>query len=179
MEQENQQLKMANLKQMEQILLLQDKLQGEGSSVRHLLITFVHELQILPACRSGSLCRFDVSRCESFILLLWSAALLEKPGSPATSPVVDTHLVPSSPLFPPSCPGTPPAQDEGRRQACPRGAKPSPGGALPLIYCLGFEDQEAFKAVCLCRFDNFPRIYKSYDYFGFEVCKKHLTSKMC
>lgn len=32
MEQENQQLKMANLKQTEQILLLQDKLQGEGSA---------------------------------------------------------------------------------------------------------------------------------------------------
>lgn len=30
MEQENQQLKMANLKQTEQIMLLQDKLQGEG-----------------------------------------------------------------------------------------------------------------------------------------------------
>ncbi len=29
MEQENQQLKMANLKQTEQIMLLQDKLQGE------------------------------------------------------------------------------------------------------------------------------------------------------
>ncbi|XP_029316341.1 LOW QUALITY PROTEIN: pleckstrin homology domain-containing family H member 1 [Cottoperca gobio] len=79
MEQENQQLKMANLKQTEQIMLLQDKLQ----------------------------------------------ALLEKhvsSGSPATSPVTDTHLVPSSPLFPPSCPGTPPAQDDGWRQAGPRGA---------------------------------------------------------
>ncbi|XP_042357384.1 LOW QUALITY PROTEIN: pleckstrin homology domain-containing family H member 1 [Plectropomus leopardus] len=79
MEQENQQLKMANLKQTEQIMLLQDKLQ----------------------------------------------ALLEKPafsGSPATSPVMDTHLVPSSPLFPPSCPGTPPAQDDSWRQAGPRGA---------------------------------------------------------
>ncbi|XP_054469805.1 pleckstrin homology domain-containing family H member 1 [Anoplopoma fimbria] len=78
MEQENQQLKMANLKQTEQIMLLQDKLQ----------------------------------------------ALLEKPsssGSPATSPVMDTHLVPSSPLFPPSCPGTPPAQDDSWRQAGPRG----------------------------------------------------------
>lgn len=30
MEQENQQLKMANLKQTEQTMLLQDKLQGEG-----------------------------------------------------------------------------------------------------------------------------------------------------
>nr|XP_046268080.1 pleckstrin homology domain-containing family H member 1 isoform X2 [Scatophagus argus] len=79
MEQENQQLKMANLKQTEQIMLLQDKLQ----------------------------------------------ALLEKPassGSPATSPVMDTHLVPSSPLFPPSCPGTPPAQDDSWRQPGPRGA---------------------------------------------------------
>uniref|UniRef100_A0A8C2ZCM5 Pleckstrin homology domain containing, family H (with MyTH4 domain) member 1 n=1 Tax=Cyclopterus lumpus TaxID=8103 RepID=A0A8C2ZCM5_CYCLU len=79
MEQENQQLKMANLKQTEQIMFLQDKLQ----------------------------------------------ALLEKPassGSPAASPVTDTHLVPSSPLFPPSCPGTPPAQDDGWRQAGPRGA---------------------------------------------------------
>ncbi|XP_068195586.1 pleckstrin homology domain-containing family H member 1 [Antennarius striatus] len=78
MEAENQQLKMSNLKQTEQILLLQDKLQ----------------------------------------------ALLEKPaslGSPATSPVMDAHLVPSSPLFPPSCPGTPPAQDDGWRQTGPHG----------------------------------------------------------
>ncbi|XP_071381518.1 pleckstrin homology domain-containing family H member 1-like [Centroberyx affinis] len=79
MEQENQQLKMANLKQTEQIMLLQDKLQ----------------------------------------------VLLEKPascGSPTTSPLLDTHLVPSSPLYPPSCPGTPPAQDESWRQPSPRGA---------------------------------------------------------
>ncbi|KAM4625731.1 pleckstrin homology domain-containing family H member 1 [Polymixia lowei] len=76
MEQENQKLKMANLKQAEQILLLQDKLQ----------------------------------------------ALLEKPASPTASPVTDTHLVPNSPLYPPSCPGTPPAQDEGWRQAGSRGA---------------------------------------------------------
>ncbi|TDG99077.1 hypothetical protein EPR50_G00207140 [Perca flavescens] len=79
MEQENQQLKMANLKQTEQIMLLQEKLQ----------------------------------------------ALLEKPassGSPANSPVMNTHLVPSSPQFPPSSPGTPPAQDDSWRQAGPRGA---------------------------------------------------------
>eukprot|EP00064_Thunnus_orientalis_P017674 superscaffoldBa00003819_g17760 len=79
MEQENQQLKMANLKHTEQIMLLQDKLQ----------------------------------------------ALLEKPassGSPATSPVMDTHLVPNGSLFPPSCPGTPPAQDDSWRQTGPRGA---------------------------------------------------------
>ncbi|XP_045897366.1 pleckstrin homology domain-containing family H member 1 [Micropterus dolomieu] len=94
MEQENQQLKMANLKQTEQMVLLQDKLQ----------------------------------------------ALLEKPASfvsPATSPVMDIHLVPSSPLFPPSCPGTPPAQDDSWRQTGPRGAtsniKTSPTGVLPLI----------------------------------------------
>ncbi|XP_077096211.1 pleckstrin homology domain-containing family H member 1 isoform X2 [Siphateles boraxobius] len=65
METENQQLKKANLKQTEQILILQDKLQ----------------------------------------------TLLERPLSPA----VDVHLVPSSPLHPPSCPGTPPAQEEGWR----------------------------------------------------------------
>ncbi|KAM9842656.1 pleckstrin homology domain-containing family H member 1 [Aulostomus maculatus] len=79
MEQENQQLKLANLKQTEQIMLLQDKLQ----------------------------------------------ALLEKPAfsrSPATSPVMDTHLVPNSPLFPPSCPDTPPVQDDSWRQTGPRGA---------------------------------------------------------
>lgn len=78
MEQENQRLKMANLKQTEQILLLQDKLQ----------------------------------------------ALLEKSAScapPGTPPVMDTHLVPSSPLFPPSCPGTPPAQDDSWRQTGPHG----------------------------------------------------------
>lgn len=79
MEQENQQLKVANLKQTEQIMLLQDKLQS----------------------------------------------LLEKPtssASPATSPVMDTHLVPNSPLFPPSCPGTPPAQDDSWRQTGSRRA---------------------------------------------------------
>ncbi|XP_041827508.1 pleckstrin homology domain-containing family H member 1 isoform X2 [Melanotaenia boesemani] len=79
MELENQHLKLANLKQTERIVLLQDKLQ----------------------------------------------TLLEKPsssGSPATSPIMDTHLVPNSPLFPPSCPGTPPAQDDSWRQAGPRGA---------------------------------------------------------
>uniref|UniRef100_A0A8C2GST8 Pleckstrin homology domain containing, family H (with MyTH4 domain) member 1 n=1 Tax=Cyprinus carpio TaxID=7962 RepID=A0A8C2GST8_CYPCA len=65
METENQQLYKANLKQAEQILTLQDKLQ----------------------------------------------TLLERPMSPA----VDAHLVPSSPLHPPSCPGTPPAQEEGWR----------------------------------------------------------------
>ncbi|TRY91773.1 hypothetical protein DNTS_023736 [Danionella cerebrum] len=62
METENQQLKKTNLKQTEQILTLQDKLQ----------------------------------------------TLLERPMSPA----VDAHLVPSSPLYPPSCPGTPPAQED-------------------------------------------------------------------
>uniref|UniRef100_A0A671Z0W6 Pleckstrin homology domain containing, family H (with MyTH4 domain) member 1 n=1 Tax=Sparus aurata TaxID=8175 RepID=A0A671Z0W6_SPAAU len=90
MEQENQQLKLANLNQTEQIMLLQDKLQ----------------------------------------------ALLEKPGSPgspATSPVMDTHLVPSSPLFPPSCPGTPPAQDDSWRQAGPRSAAEAFDAASLLI----------------------------------------------
>ncbi|XP_072545700.1 pleckstrin homology domain-containing family H member 1 [Salminus brasiliensis] len=69
MEIENQQLKMANMKQTEQIILQQDKLQ----------------------------------------------TLLERPTSPASprSPVLDAHLVPSSPLHPPSCPGTPPILDEG------------------------------------------------------------------
>uniref|UniRef100_A0A665X532 Pleckstrin homology domain containing, family H (with MyTH4 domain) member 1 n=1 Tax=Echeneis naucrates TaxID=173247 RepID=A0A665X532_ECHNA len=98
MEQENQQLKMANLKQSEQIMLLQDKLQCEDSKT-----------------------------------------LLEKPTS-SGSPVMDTHLVPSSPLFPPSCPGTPPAQDDSWRQTGPRGAasniKISPTGVSTGI-CLG------------------------------------------
>lgn len=78
MEQENQQLKMANQKQKEQIMTLQDKLQ----------------------------------------------ILLEKPvscGSPGTSPVLDTHLVPISPLFPPGSPGSPPAQDDCWRQTSPHG----------------------------------------------------------
>lgn len=42
---------------------------------------------------------------------IYLSALLERPMSPA----VDAHLVPSSPLHPPSCPGTPPAQEEGWR----------------------------------------------------------------
>ncbi|XP_066530729.1 pleckstrin homology domain-containing family H member 1 [Hoplias malabaricus] len=71
METENQHLKTSNLKQAEQIVLLQDKLQ----------------------------------------------ALLERPISPISprSPGLDAHLVPSSPLHPPSCPGTPPIQEEGWR----------------------------------------------------------------
>ncbi|XP_003962303.1 pleckstrin homology domain-containing family H member 1 [Takifugu rubripes] len=99
MEQENQQLKMANLKQTEQIMLLQDKLQ----------------------------------------------ALLEKAsasGSPATSPGADTHLVPSSPIFPPSCPGTPPAQDDGWRQTCPRGARTSPADVKKTL-------EHSSKGICL------------------------------
>ncbi|XP_061599611.1 pleckstrin homology domain-containing family H member 1 isoform X2 [Cololabis saira] len=78
MELENQQLKMENLKQTEQIMLLQDKLQ----------------------------------------------TLLEKStssGSPAASPVMDAHLVPTSPLFPPSCHGTSPGHDDSWRQAGPSG----------------------------------------------------------
>lgn len=69
--------------------------------------------------------------------------LLEKPsssGSPTTSPVMDTHLVPSSPLYPPSCPGTPPAQDESWRQPGPRGnasnIKTSPTGVLSSIHVI-------------------------------------------
>ncbi|KAM6913029.1 pleckstrin homology domain-containing family H member 1 [Xenentodon cancila] len=79
MELENQQLKMENLKQTEQIMLLQDKVQ----------------------------------------------TLLEKStssGSPAASPVMDAHLVPNSPLFPPSCHGTSPGQDDSWRRAGPSGA---------------------------------------------------------
>ncbi|XP_030641946.1 pleckstrin homology domain-containing family H member 1 [Chanos chanos] len=44
--------------------------------------------------------------------------LLERPTSPGCpmSPSLDAHLVPSSPLYPPSCPGTPPAQEDTWRQ---------------------------------------------------------------
>ncbi|XP_063079996.1 pleckstrin homology domain-containing family H member 1, partial [Engraulis encrasicolus] len=68
MEVENQQLKLANIKQAEQILSMQDKLQ------------------------------------------VWQ----DGPSSPVAplSPSLDAHLVPSSPLYPPSCPGTPPALEE-------------------------------------------------------------------
>lgn len=82
--------------------------------------------------------RAPVGKTLNYWCCLSSPALLEKPaslGSPATSPVMDTHLVPSSPLFPPSCPGTPPAQDDGWRQTGPRGAasniKTSPTGVRP------------------------------------------------
>lgn len=143
MEQENQQLKVANLKQTEQILLLQDKLQGEGSA-RAQSHTFSSYLftrfrLFLLADMSPFVC-CNVSRRVSLIFHLWPAALLEKPassGSPASSPAADAHLVPSSPLFPPSCPGTPPAQDEGWRQPCSRSAKALPPGSLPLSYCPG------------------------------------------
>uniref|UniRef100_A0A8C2BAV4 Pleckstrin homology domain containing, family H (with MyTH4 domain) member 1 n=1 Tax=Cyprinus carpio TaxID=7962 RepID=A0A8C2BAV4_CYPCA len=81
METENQQLYKANLKQAEQILTLQDKLQSKPTAV-----SFLYSLR-LP-----------------FVFAY-------RPMSPA----VDAHLVPSSPLHPPSCPGTPPAQEEGWR----------------------------------------------------------------
>ncbi|XP_022528644.2 pleckstrin homology domain-containing family H member 1 [Astyanax mexicanus] len=76
MEVENQQLKMVNMKQAEQIIQQQDKLQ----------------------------------------------TLLERPTSPVSprSPLLDAHMVPSSPLHPPSCPGTPPIQDEGWKMTGPR-----------------------------------------------------------
>lgn len=85
METENQQLKKANLKQTEQILILQDKLQSKCSSFFFFFLPFVFAH-----------------------LTVFLSALLERP----MSPMVDTHLVPSSPLHPPSCPGTPPAQED-------------------------------------------------------------------
>lgn len=73
MEQENQQLKMANLKQTEQIMLLQDKLQGghssrakSDSSTREtapfsvLLIIFWNTIPILRICRTVSCSHFDL-----------------------------------------------------------------------------------------------------------------------
>lgn len=80
---------------------------------------------------------------ESLSCCLSPPALLEKPassGSPNTSPVMDTHLVPNSPLFPPSCPGTPPSQDDSWRQIGPQGAtsniKVSPTGVLPSVFIM-------------------------------------------
>lgn len=95
METENQQLNKANLKQAEQILILQDKLQSKPTAV-----SFLYSLR-LP---------FVFAYVCIYLTVILSA-LLERPMSPA----VDAHLVPSSPLHPPSCPGTPPAQEEGWR----------------------------------------------------------------
>lgn len=92
---------------------------------RHFLITLVHEVSF--RC-------FDASRRASLIL---SSALLEKAATSGSAPSTSA-VMPGSPLFPPSCPGTPPAQDDGWRQTCPRGANASPAGAVPLIYCLRF-----------------------------------------
>lgn len=92
------------------------------------------------ASRIGSFACFDVSRRASLIFLLSSAALLEKAassGSPASPPVTDTHLGPSSPLSPLSCPGTPPAQEDGWRQDGPPGAQSLLAGAPPWIDPLG------------------------------------------
>ncbi|XP_077418755.1 pleckstrin homology domain-containing family H member 1 isoform X2 [Vanacampus margaritifer] len=85
MEQENQQLKQANLKQTEQIMILQDKLQA---------------------------------------LLENAPSYLAEP--PVNSPKADVHLVPSSPRFAPSCPGTPPSSDDSRRPAVTHDLKISP-----------------------------------------------------
>uniref|UniRef100_A0A8C2GF93 Pleckstrin homology domain containing, family H (with MyTH4 domain) member 1 n=1 Tax=Cyprinus carpio TaxID=7962 RepID=A0A8C2GF93_CYPCA len=88
METENQQLNKANLKQAEQILILQDKLQSKPT-----VVSFLYSLR-LP---------FVFAYVCIYLTVILSA-LLERPMSPA----VDAHLVPSSPLHPPSCPGTPP-----------------------------------------------------------------------
>uniref|UniRef100_A0A673H327 Pleckstrin homology domain-containing family H member 1-like n=1 Tax=Sinocyclocheilus rhinocerous TaxID=307959 RepID=A0A673H327_9TELE len=96
METENQQLKKANLKQTEQILILQDKLQS-----KHTVVSFLFSF-LLPFA-------FDY---VCIYLTVFLSALLERPMSPA----VDAHLVPSSPLHPPSCPGTPPAQEEDSKR---------------------------------------------------------------
>uniref|UniRef100_A0A671L4D4 Pleckstrin homology domain-containing family H member 1-like n=1 Tax=Sinocyclocheilus anshuiensis TaxID=1608454 RepID=A0A671L4D4_9TELE len=96
METENQQLKKANLKQTEQILILQDKLQS-----KHTVVSFLFSF-LLPFA-FAYVCIY---------LTVFLSALLERPMSPA----VDAHLVPSSPLHPPSCPGTPPAQEEDSKR---------------------------------------------------------------
>uniref|UniRef100_A0A9J8AUA6 Pleckstrin homology domain containing, family H (with MyTH4 domain) member 1 n=2 Tax=Cyprinus carpio TaxID=7962 RepID=A0A9J8AUA6_CYPCA len=88
METENQQLNKANLKQAEQILILQDKLQSKPT-----VVSFLYSLR-LP---------FVFAYVCIYLTVILSV-LLERPMSPA----VDAHLVPSSPLHPPSCPGTPP-----------------------------------------------------------------------
>uniref|UniRef100_A0A9J7Y074 Pleckstrin homology domain containing, family H (with MyTH4 domain) member 1 n=2 Tax=Cyprinus carpio TaxID=7962 RepID=A0A9J7Y074_CYPCA len=87
METENQQLNKANLKQAEQILILQDKLQSKPT-----VVSFLYSLR-LP---------FVFAYVCIYLTVILSV-LLERPMSPA----VDAHLVPSSPLHPPSCPGTP------------------------------------------------------------------------
>uniref|UniRef100_A0A8C2GCW4 Pleckstrin homology domain containing, family H (with MyTH4 domain) member 1 n=1 Tax=Cyprinus carpio TaxID=7962 RepID=A0A8C2GCW4_CYPCA len=96
METENQQLNKANLKQAEQILILQDKLQSKPT-----VVSFLYSLR-LP---------FVFAYVCIYLTVILSA-LLERPMSPA----VDAHLVPSSPLHPPSCPGTPPAQEEDSKR---------------------------------------------------------------
>ncbi|XP_051502731.1 pleckstrin homology domain-containing family H member 1 [Myxocyprinus asiaticus] len=54
----------------------------------------------------------NLKQAEQIIILQDKLqTVLERPMSPA----VDAHLVPSSPLHPPSCPGTPPAQEESWR----------------------------------------------------------------
>uniref|UniRef100_A0A9J8C626 Pleckstrin homology domain containing, family H (with MyTH4 domain) member 1 n=2 Tax=Cyprinus carpio TaxID=7962 RepID=A0A9J8C626_CYPCA len=98
METENQQLNKANLKQAEQILILQDKLQSKPT-----VVSFLYSLR-LP---------FVFAYVCIYLTVILSV-LLERPMSPA----VDAHLVPSSPLHPPSCPGTPPSTE---------GAEPSFG----------------------------------------------------
>ncbi|XP_062325477.1 pleckstrin homology domain-containing family H member 1 [Osmerus eperlanus] len=108
MEQENQQLKMTNLKQAEQVTVLRDKVQ----------------------------------------------ALLDSPR-PLTPHGTDAHLVPTSPLYPPHSPCTPPAQEEAWRQPslctptsgpptstadvkCPdQGSRPSAERADPPAYSSG------------------------------------------
>uniref|UniRef100_A0A8C4FFW0 Pleckstrin homology domain containing, family H (with MyTH4 domain) member 1 n=1 Tax=Dicentrarchus labrax TaxID=13489 RepID=A0A8C4FFW0_DICLA len=86
MEQENQQLKMANLKQTEQIMLLQDKLQGEYKTIRgcnaFILCLFRHNFnkRATPEHSSKGICLGDLAAHDA-LSQGWSR---EGPSSPVS-----------------------------------------------------------------------------------------------
>uniref|UniRef100_A0A8B9KGW9 Pleckstrin homology domain containing, family H (with MyTH4 domain) member 1 n=1 Tax=Astyanax mexicanus TaxID=7994 RepID=A0A8B9KGW9_ASTMX len=92
MEVENQQLKMVNMKQAEQIIQQQDKLQSKCTiflfKKKIILLYYLYYCTVLFV----------------FLTASFSTALLERPTSPVSprSPLLDAHMVPSSPLHPPS-----------------------------------------------------------------------------
>lgn len=118
MEMENQQLKMTNLKQSEQILLLQDKLQSNPTFFLY------HSPPVSP---------FFIYT-EFSICNLFTTAVLERPIS-ACSPkplVVDAQLASTSPLHIPSYFGTSPTHDECGRMtgSCKPGSNTIRGTSL-------------------------------------------------
>uniref|UniRef100_A0A8C4FFK6 Pleckstrin homology domain containing, family H (with MyTH4 domain) member 1 n=1 Tax=Dicentrarchus labrax TaxID=13489 RepID=A0A8C4FFK6_DICLA len=127
MEQENQQLKMANLKQTEQIMLLQDKLQGEYKTIR--------------GCNAFILCLFSKFRSQclhSSSSSSSSSSAYEMAHGPS-SPESTIRITPKSPLLSRS-PSTnnpfpnPPVHQSGTSMTLPKVRTPlTPRDSIQLV----------------------------------------------